>query len=173
MELIDIATTIKDVGIGVIALVILYVTIRQRGTADEREDAKDTAFINLIQSLAANVQASTASLQLVHKGIEDAHTKMGSITERRDAQLVQLQASIDKLPASLKAALISDFESVGNLIASVNQGVLALNQDVQKAFSEYAKMGAKLQAALEPPFPTSGHRTEAGGSKPDEETKEK
>jgi hypothetical protein len=150
LELIEYIGLVKDLGISGIALFILYTAIRQRGKADEQENAKDTAYISLIQSLAANIQTSTATLQAVQVGVETAHTKMGNITERREAQLSQLQASIDKLPASVKAALINDFESVGNLLATLNQGVIALNGDVQRAFSEYAKMGAKLQALVAP-----------------------
>jgi Na+/phosphate symporter len=132
--------------------------VRKDDSEREKDDtALQSGFVNVIQALVSQAQASTAALQTVHqdlqavhKNIEDARTKMGSVTERREAQLVQLQASIDRLPENVKAALLSDFENVGNLIASLNQGVLTLNEDVRKAFAEYAKMGAKLQAVLEP-----------------------
>lgn len=151
MEVSELIKTVGDYGLAATVVALMYIvkklmdlmrSIREQDTAREKDENKlQASFVEVIQSLVAQIQASTVALQTLQAGLDTAQQRMTTVSEARDKQLAQIQASIDKLPIDVKAALVDDFESIGNRLATLNKGV-------QDALLEWAKTGAKLQGLL-------------------------
>lgn len=155
MENLELLKYLVDGGLSVVLvwvvkqLIDLMKVQRQQDTDRELGENKISAgFVDVIKALVVQINASTATLQVMQIGLANSQKTMTEVTVRREEQFAHLQDSIDKLPEGVRTALLVDFESIGDHLSNLSKSVHILNDGVQSALVEYAQAGAKISQIL-------------------------
>ena len=136
LETLQILKLVLEGGVAVIALFALIMYIFQQRNKDNKDAAERLGYIELLKTLAVNIDTSTQTLRAMEAEIQVVRTEQREASEGLVEKVQSLQTAVDGLPAIVREQLAADFKAVGESLSGLGTQTADFYQAIQRAQDE-------------------------------------